>query len=135
MINKFRIFLLLTFPVFFNFSCDGFVTFKGNVLNNDLPSSIISDTSYASYSLKNPIQNAMVNFYVLNGKDSILNNMLSNTLFTDSLGYFSIVNGVGCARYKGLLVATKKGFIPDSLYFEFENSNEPIIFIVNLKKR
>ena len=130
-----RLLLLFTFPLFLNFSCDGFVAFKGNVLENNTQSKIISDSVYSSYDLSEPISNAMVNFYVLDDKNSILNNMLSNTFFTDSLGYFSTGTGVGLGKYKGLLVVSKNNFISDSLYFEFESSEEPLIFIVNLKRQ
>ena len=125
---------MFSLPLFLNFSCDGVVTFKGNVLENNLPSVVLSDSIYSSFSLTNPIQKAMVNFYVLDDNDSSLGNMFSNTFFTDSLGYFKVISGVGYGTYNGLLVVSKKGFVTDSIHFEFESSEQPICFIVNLKR-
>jgi len=130
----FRYIVVFLLPLFFNFSCDGFVKFQGNILEGNSVSTIVTDSVYSSYNFQNPIKNAMVNFYAIDDNDSILHNMLSNTFFTDSLGYFSAGTGVGLGKYKGLLVVTKKGFISDSLFFEYENSQKPIDFIVYLRK-
>lgn len=127
--------IVFMLPLFFNFSCDGFVRFQGNVLEGNSVSAIVTDSVYSSYNFQNPAKNAMVNFYAIDDNDSILHNMLSNTFFTDSLGYFSAGTGVGFGKYKGLLAVTKKGFISDSLFFEYENSQKPINFLVYLKRK
>ncbi len=126
-------FFIISSFLFLDFSCDGYVIIKGNVLESGSHSFIIPDSVYATYKLTNPIQNAMVNFYDISGKDSVYN-FIFPTIFTDSLGYFSSISGVGCGKYRGLAVVTKNGFIPDSLYFEYEFSKDPLIFIINLKK-
>ena len=133
---KYKIILLFLISsfLFLDFGCDGAVVIAGNVLESDLPSFIIPDSIYANYELKNPVRDAMVNFYAIDENDST-HYFLFPTLFTDSLGYFSSVSGVGMGTYKGLAVVTKNGFAPDSLYFEYESSEEPLFFIINLKKR
>ena len=117
-----------------NFSCDGIVEFRGAVLENFSNSMIVPDSTYSSFSFNTPIKNAMVNFYILDDRDSVLGNMFSNTFFSDSNGYFRAIGMTGLGKQKALLVVSKKDFKTDSLFFEFESSSEPTYFIISLKK-
>jgi hypothetical protein len=118
-----------------NFSCDGIVEFKGAILENFSNSMIVSDSTYSLFSFNTPIKNAIVNFYILDDRDSVLGNMFSNTFFSDSNGYFKAIGMTGLGKEKALLVVSKKDFKTDSLFFEFESSSEPIYFIISLKKQ
>lgn len=47
---RFTVVFLL--PLFFNFSCDGFVRFQGNVLDGNSVSEIVTDSVYSSYNFR-----------------------------------------------------------------------------------
>lgn len=118
-----------------NFSCDGIVEFRGTILENFSNSMIVPDSTYSSININTPIKKAMVNFYILDERDSVLGNMFSNTFFSDSNGYFRAIGMTGLGKEKALLVVSKKDFKTDSLFFEFESSSEPTYFIIGLKKQ
>jgi hypothetical protein len=131
---KIIFYLLITTSLIYNFSCDGMMRFRVDVLENDQESMIVSDSIYNSYSFKKPISNAALNFYSFDVNDSIYRNIFM-TFYSDSAGYFYIQGGTGMGKTQALLTVSKKGYETDSIYFEYEHSFEPINFIVNLKKQ
>jgi hypothetical protein len=129
--------ILLGFiPIIIFTNCDGYLAVRGYVLSDDfIKSHTISDSLFNDFQLSNGIGGVQI--YI----DPAVKDLLINQehfeefgfkTITDSNGYFEFGEVFAPGKWVTGIVASKKDFLSDTVYFN--NDLEQINLIISLKK-
>ena len=136
---KKHLILLVFIPIIFFAGCDGTFEVRGYVFDDDFnESETISDSLFNSIQLSNGIQGVFIQIDPA-VEDSIINQenfeYFGFKTFTDSIGYFQFNSSFAPGKYIAGIIASKDGYVSDTLFFSWSGSGMPVNVIVKLKKR
>jgi hypothetical protein len=132
--------ILLSFlPIIFLAGCDGAFEVRGYVFESNFNGSeAISDSLFNSLKLSNGIQGVFIQIDPA-VEDSIINREnfehFAFKTFTDSIGYFRFNSSFAPGKYIAGIVASKDGYVNDTLFFSWSGAGTPVNVIVNLKQK
>ena len=121
------------------FGCDGALNVQGYVINDDHSrSKTISDSLFNSLKLSNGIEGAFIQI------DPAVENSIINRenfehfgfkTFTDSIGYFQFNSSFAPGKYTAGIIASKEGYLNDTLFFNWSGAGTSNNLIFYLKKK
>ena len=131
------IILTVSILVIFVTGCvDGLLVVHGCVINDDfIKSQTISDSLFSVLQPSNGIKGVFIQIDS-DVQDSLINfEKVRFKNFSDSVGYFDLSEIIGPGNGFAGIVASKEGYLNDTLFFNYSGYGSVVNIIVNLKKK